>query len=172
MASDSKLNISETIIEAYKDEDLVRSFDFDLEKIGSHVINHLPISNIEKLGKVNHYEDLIFRMKKQNLEKSGHLKENQRLVRTLEMLSSELLKTDPEYKKIMESAEKAIDQNKILADGTISSDIQICINGVYGFLLLRLNGKKISSEDEKKVDQFGNVLSYLSFKHRELTESN
>lgn len=172
MATDKNLNISEAIINAYKDEDLVRSFDFDLEKIGNHVINHLPISNIEKLGRVNHYEDLIDRMREQGLEKTGHLKEHQQLVLTLESLSDDLLRTDSEYRSLFDKAETAIEFNKNLAQGEVKSDIQICINGVYGFLLLRLSGKKISPEDEEKVDQFGNVLSYLSFKYRELAESN
>lgn len=167
-----KENISEYIIQLYRKEDLVRAFEFDLEKIGSHVINHLPISNIEKLTEVNYYEDLIQKMKDQGIEKEGHLQEAKQLVNALETLSNDLIKSDSQYAEIYEDAKAAINENIELSGGVITSEIQICLNGIYGFLLLRLNGKKLEENDQNKIEKFGNILSYLSMKYQERFESN
>lgn len=165
-------NISEYIIQLFRKEDLVRAFEFDLEKIGSHVINHLPITNIEKLGEVNYYEDLIAKMKDQGLEKEGHTTQVYNLIKSLESLCSDLLVKDVRFIQVYNNAKPAIDDNKKLSEGKIKSDIQICLNGVYGFLLLRLNGKELDGENKSKVEKFGDVLSYLSAKYNEITKSN
>ena len=165
-------NISEHIINIYRQEDLIRAFEFDLEKIGAHVINHLPISNIEKLSEVNHYEELIARMKLEGIESSGHLKEANLLVSTLETLHEKLLKSDADYAKIYEDAKSAVDENIRLSENKITSAIQICLNAVYGFLLLRLNGKEIDEKEKSKVEKFGGLLAYLSAKHKEIANSN
>tara|TARA_R110002096_G_scaffold239939_1_gene431717 strand:- start:1906 stop:2421 length:516 start_codon:yes stop_codon:yes gene_type:complete len=167
-----KENISEYIIQLYRKEDLVRAFEFDLEKIGSHMINHLPISNIEKLTEVNYYEDLIQKMQDQGIEKEGHLQEAKQLVNALETLSNDLIKSDSQYAEIYEDAKAAINENIELSGGVITSDLQICLNGIYGFLLLRLNGKKLEENDQNKIEKFGNILSYLSMKYQERFESN
>lgn len=165
-------NISEYIIQLFRKEDLVRAFEFDLEKIGNHVINHLPITNIEKLGEVNYYEDLIATMKQQGIEKEGHTSEANNLIKSLESLCSDLLAKDDPFKEIYNNASAAIDENKKLSQGKIKSDVLICLNGIYGFLLLRLNGKELDEENKSKVERFGDVLSYLSSKHIEITKSN
>jgi len=167
-----KENISEYIIQLYRKEDLVRAFEFDLEKIGSHMINHLPISNIEKLSEVNYYEDLIQKMQDQGIEKEGHLQEAKQLVNALETLSNDLIMSDSQYAEIYEDAKAAINENIELSGGVITSEIQICLNGIYGFLLLRLNGKKLEENDQNKIEKFGNILSYLSMKYQERFESN
>ncbi|MDP4679727.1 MAG: DUF4924 family protein [Cyclobacteriaceae bacterium] len=165
-------NISEYIIQLFRKEDLVRAFEFDLEKIGSHVINHLPISNIEKLGEVNYYEDLIRKMKSEKVTEVGHISEANNLIQTLEALRNDLLKNDDVFSTIFNKAKPAIEENKKLSQGKIKNDIQVCLNGIYGFLLLRLNGKEIDENNKTKLEQFGNVLSYLSSKYNEITKSN
>ena len=136
------------------------------------MINHLPISNIEKLTEVNYYEDLIQKMQDQGIEKEGHLQEAKQLVNALETLSNDLIKSDSQYAEIYEDAKAAINENIELSGGVITSDLQICLNGIYGFLLLRLNGKKLEENDQNKIEKFGNILSYLSMKYQERFESN
>lgn len=165
-------NISEYIIRIYRSEDLIRAFDFDLEKIGNHVINHLPLSNLEKLSEVNFYEEMIDKMKGQNLQISGHLDETHQLVDTLEQLSKSLLKSDEVYTKLYSDALPLIKKNIKISAGKITSEVQICLNGIYGFLLLRLNGKSLNEEDQNMVEKFGEVLSYLSAKYESSVASN
>lgn len=167
-----KNNIAEHIIQIYRNEDLVRAFEFDLEKIGNHVINHLPISNIEKLSEVNYYEELIHKMKCQNIEKTGHLKEVNELVNELEKLNNTLKFSDTGYGKIYKKTHPHIIKNIELSNHKITGEIQICLNGIYGFLLLKLNGKNLDESNKASVEAFGDLLSYLSSKFSELKASN
>lgn len=172
MANREKENISEYIIRMYRSEDLVRAFELDLEKIGAHVINHLPLSNIEKLSEVNFYDELIGKMRRQKIESSGHLEELNVLVQKLEKLSLSLLETDEQYQKIYDQAHPNIQKNIDAAEGKITNEIQICLNGIYGFLLLKLSGKSVDSSTKTMLEQFGDLLSYLSAKYRNAAESN
>jgi hypothetical protein len=45
----------------------------------------------------------------------------------------------------------------------VGNEIQICLNGVYGLLLCRLLGKKVSDRQLEAAEAFGTVLSFLSF---------
>ena len=45
---------------------------------------------------------------------------------------------------------------------TILNPVQICLNGIYGMLLLKLNGKTVSDEQQSTLVNFGNLLQYLS----------
>ena len=165
-------NISELIIQSYRKVDLCRAFDLDLELIGKHVINHLPVSNAEKLAEVNAYEELIDQIKKQGLEKGGQLEETQSLLDKLTKLHNILISSDKKYQDIYARAKSHIDENMKLANGKITNTIQICINGIYGFLLLKLNGREIEPSDKQMIDQFGDVLSYLSYKYEQQVGSN
>jgi hypothetical protein len=165
-----KNNIAEDIIQIYRNEDLIRAFEFDLEKIGNHVINHLPISNIDKLSQVNYYEKLIKEMKAQKIENSGHLKEAIELLNILENLNKSLKISDAAYQKIRDNTLPFIQKNIELSNNKITSEVQICLNGIYGFLLLKLNGKDLDEQNKSAVDAFGDLLSYLSAKHTELKQ--
>ncbi len=169
---ETKENIAEYIIQIYRNEDLIRAFEFDLEKIGNHVINHIPISNIEKLAKVNFYEKMINDMKVQKIEKEGHLKEAKDCHNTLEKLSQNLKESDTEYQKIYNKTLPHIKKNIELSNNKITSEIQICLNGIYGFLLLKLNGKELDETNKITIESFGDLLSYLSVKYSEMKVAN
>jgi hypothetical protein len=49
----------------------------------------------------------------------------------------------------------------------LGNEIQICLNGVYGLLLCRLLGKKVSDEQLKSAEAFGEVLSLLNLVYQQ-----
>ncbi|MGL1886055.1 MAG: DUF4924 family protein [Reichenbachiella sp.] len=165
-------NITEQIIEMYRKEDLMRAYHFDIEKFGNQVINFFPISPKDKLVQINHYEEFMKKMQDQEIEKSGHLHEVKDIVNTLDELHMDLKTNDEAYLKVYNEASLYIKENIEIAKGTITSEVQIAINGVYGFLLLKIQDIIISDEDQKMIDSFGDLLSILSFKYNERKSSN
>ena len=165
-------NISEYIIEMYRKEDMLRAYNLDLEKFGTQVINFFPIDNKEKLVQVNFYEEMINNMKDQDIEQSGHLAELNEIVDSLDQLHSQLKKEDENYQAIYDRVKPHIEENLKHAKGKISSEIQICLNGVYGYLLLKIEDRPINPEEQKMVDAFGDLLSLLSYKYEEKKQSN
>lgn len=165
-------NITEYIIEIYRKEDLMRAYKFDLEKFGTQVINFFPLTPKEKLAEVNHYEAFMNQMKAQGLEKSGHLQKVNELVAQLDQLHINLKSSDDAYLRVYDAAKPYIEENLKIAGDAVSSEVQICLNGIYGFLLLKIEERPIKPEEQKMIDQFGNLLSLLSYKYEERKLAN
>lgn len=160
-------NISEYIIHMFKSEDLVRTFEFDLNQINEFVISHIPIKGNEKKSLILWYASLIETMRSEKIQKTGHLNELQDLVSKLSRLHIKLQEEESDYKKIVSKANPYIQNQIEKSDQTISNSIQICLNAVYGFLLLKLNAKKVSSDQQEMLEIFGDLLSYLSYKYKD-----
>lgn len=159
-------NISEYIIFMYQTEDLIRVYDFDIELIERYVIHHFPISKEEKQQNKKWYDQVLQKMKSEGIEEKGHLSEVQMVVDQLLNLHNNLLKDDPEYQKIYQKAKFNIDHNLELSEGKIENEVQICLNGIYGLLLLRMNGRKVDESLMEPLNTFGDLLSYLSYQYK------
>lgn len=162
-------NISEYIIYMYQTELLIRNFEFDIEKIKVHVfgnIDETKMSNEDKEKNLNWYAEIIAQMKAEGLEKEGHLREVQDAVDKLTGLSIDLLGSNKEYQLIFNAARPSIRENLQASNGLITNPIQVCLNGVFGLLLARMNGKEIPEEVQTQLEHFGNVLSFLSLEFK------
>ncbi|MFY0593919.1 DUF4924 family protein [Roseivirga sp.] len=158
-------NISQYIIYMYQTELLIRNFEFDINQIQKEIVDKIPQETLDesaKLAEINWYSSTIESMKEEGLEKAGHLSSVQEMVQKLSDLSLKLLTQDTNYQTIFNAARPAIRENIIASEGNISDPIQACLNGVFGLLIARMKDEKVTEEDLAKIDQFGNVLSYLS----------
>ena len=161
-------NIAEYIIYLYQQEDLIRSFQGNLEEIRQYVVAHFPVEEMEKEGIFNWYRDLKNQMEKEGIMEKGHLEETQKLVKELSKIHWQLLKTDKTYFESYQKAKPYILQAVMEAEGQdLGNEIQICLNGVYGLLLCRLLGKKVSDEQLKSAEAFGEVLSLLNLVYQQ-----
>lgn len=158
-------NISEYIIHMYQTEDLIRVYDFDMEKIEEYVIKHIPLEDKSELKQW--YSQIAENMKSEGIESQGHLKEVQGIAAELSALKDELLDTDEDFSKTYEEALPHITKSIELSQGQIKDEVQACLNGVYGLLLLRMNGKNVPDTLMESINAFGNVLSYLSYKYKQ-----
>ena len=161
-----KESISEYIIFMYQTEDLIRAYNFDLEEIYKYVIQHFPVEEDMKTRIKAWYRKTANQMKKESIEESGHLQELNDLAIELASFNLELLKSDQTYRKIFDQAKLHINRNSALSNGQLTNPIQICLNGIYGLLILRLNGKPVDDQIKQGAQAFGDVLSYLSFKYQ------
>ena len=156
-------NIAEYIVYMYQMEDLIRSYQGNAEEIKSFVVSKYPVSEEERTEISEWYLALLGKMKEQDLLEKGHLKELNELVASLAEIHWKLLKTDAGYFEIYNKTKPFIIEAVMQAEGQdLGNEIQICLNGVYGLLLCRLLGKKVSDEQLKSAEAFGDVLSYLS----------
>jgi len=132
------------------------------------VISHYPVTEKEKDSIKTWFAGLAASMQQQELMQKGHLQELQELVKQLLELHYQLLKTDANYVStfhqvkphLLEAVEAAQTED-------LGNEIQICLNGVYGLLLCRLLGKKVSDRQLEAAEAFGNVLSHLNFSYQQ-----
>jgi hypothetical protein len=161
-------NIGEYLVYMYQMEDLIRSYQGNMEEINQYVIAHYPVTEAEKESIKTWFAGLAASMQQQKLMQKGHLQELQELVQQLLELHYQLLKTDANYvatfhqvkPHLLEAVEAAQMED-------LGNEIQICLNGVYGLLLCRLLGKKISDRQLEAADAFGNMLSHLNFSYQQ-----
>jgi hypothetical protein len=160
-------NIVEYIIHMYQTEDLIRAYEFNLEQIKSRIVANIPGDEKEKKSLSSWYADVISHMKKEGLEKFGHLAEVQKIVGDLSKIHKELQSTDNNFEEVHNNSKAHIEKSKAFSKGQIDDEVQICLNGVYGLLLLRMEGKTIAPELMESINAFGDILSYLSFKYKQ-----
>ncbi len=160
-------NISEYIIYMYQTELLIRNFELDIDKVKAHVINNIPDDKADKVALAGWYKQVIDDMRAENLKTEGHLSYVQAEVNALSDLSLNLLAEDEEYQQVFNAARSSIRSLIMASEGKVTSPIQACLNGVFGFLLARMNNNPIEDEQHQWADHFGNVLSYLSYHYKE-----
>lgn len=162
-----KQNISEYIIYMYQMEDLIRSYQFNLNDIRQYVISHYPISEEEKTEVTLWFDHLISQMASENIQDEGHLEEVQHEVDALAKIHWDLLKTDRQYFEIYQKAKPHVIDFIMAAEGRdLGHEVQICLNGIYGLLLCRLTGKRVPEELQQSAEAFGSVLSYLGLVYK------
>jgi Domain of unknown function (DUF4924) len=158
-----KESIAEYIIYMYQTEDLVRSYDLNLDDILEYVIQHMSKNEALIKEQLLWYADIIEQMKNENIINTKlRLKSTQKYVNRLTSLHESRLMNDNSYINVYSKAEKDILEHIALSENTIENSVQICLNGIYGMLLLKLNGKKITSEQQQTLTNFGAVLEHLS----------
>lgn len=162
-----KNNISEYIIYMYQTEDLIRAYDFNMDEIRDYVIKHFPVDDSEKEAIAKWYFDVREQMIQEKIQEKGHLSYVNKIAAELGEMSKQLLKSDQTYRQIYDRAKIHINKNMELAQGAVQDPIQVCLNAIYGLLLLRMNGKQVDESLKEGINAFGEVLSYLSYKYKQ-----
>ena len=158
-----KENIAEYIIYMYQTEDLILNYKLNLDTIFEYVIKHMSQDEQVLKTQLLWYADLIEQMSNEDIVKSKkRLASTQEYVNMLTRLHDGLLITEKKYQVVYSKAEKDIQHHITFSKNTILNPVQICLNGIYGMLLLKLNGKTVSDEQQSTLVNFGNILEYLS----------
>lgn len=159
-----KENVAEYILYMYQVEDVIRAFQFDLDRImKDYVAKQLPDASFLEQYRA-WYEDLIRKMHSQKIEKSGHLFLIQEVLIELSYLHNTLLNmsSDVRYKELYEAATSHIEAFKDKSNLKDKNHIEILFHALYMKLLLRLQKKEISAETEESFDSMRILAAYLS----------
>ncbi len=160
-------NISQYIIYMYQMEDLIRSYQGNMDEIDEYVVSKYPVEDEEKKEISSWFSDLVEQMKEEGILEKGHLAFLNELVDKLSSIHWDLLKRDATYFETYGEAKPHIMNAVVEAEGQdLGNEIQICINGIYGLLLCRLLGKKVSEEQIESARAYGGVLSLLSYYYK------
>ncbi len=163
-------NIAEYVLYMWQIEDVVRACKLDLAKIDKAIIANQPIEEAQKEELRGWYKDLCNKMKLQKIEQSGHLREVNEVVDELSMLHNTLLTyyKDEKYIEFYSFAEQFINEFKQVSNNPKASNIEVLFNALYAKLILKLQGKDISSSTEEAFQAFRNVLAYLAAKYKQM----
>ena len=160
-----KENIAEYLLYMWQIEDIIRANGLDLDKIKANVIDrHTELTDEQRRQMEEWYESLIDMMRREGVEKSGHLQLNKNVIVQLVQFHDELLK-DPrfgEYTKRFYASLPFIVELRSKAGDDPKGEIETCFNALYGMLMLRLRGAEVTPDTQAAVSQISQFIALLS----------
>ena len=164
-----KENIAEYLLYMWQVEDLIRANHFDIDPIRRTVISQYDQPDEVKEEIAAWYEELIEMMRSEGVMEKGHIQLNKNVIITLTDLHLRLLKSTKEmiYGAAYYKTLPYIVQLRAKSGGEELPELETCFNAIYGFLLLRMQGKPVSPETQEAIKQISSFLALLAEKYRE-----
>ncbi|MEZ3558707.1 MAG: DUF4924 family protein [Duncaniella sp.] len=159
-----KENIAEYLLYMWQIEDIIRANNLDIDRITASVIDRFQLTDAQRKEMVEWYESLIDMMRREGVEKTGHLQLNKNVIIQLTDLHLALLKDPrfPEYTAEFYKTLPYIVELRAKAGDTPVGEIETCFNALYGMLMLRLQGKEITPDTLDAVAQISKFLALLA----------
>lgn len=164
-----KENIAEYLLYMWQVEDLIRANHFDIDSIRRTVISQYSQPGEVKEEIARWYEELIEMMRGEGVMEKGHIQLNKNVIIALTDLHLRLLKSPKEmvYGAAYYKTLPYIVQLRAKSGGEDLPELETCFNAIYGFLLLRMQGKPVSAETQEAIKQISSFLALLAEKYRE-----
>ena len=158
-----KENIAEYILYLYQVEDLIRAFQFDMNLIQEKLIANYQADEKTSAEITEWYNNLVLMMEKEGIKEKGHLQFLTNLIGDINEFHIKLMNTGTEkvyvqnFKSVSGLITELKQKNKIA-----KNDIQLGLDTVYGFLLLKMKKAEISDGTINAVKQLSQWLGVLS----------
>ena len=159
-----KDNIAEYLLYMWQIEDIIRANGLDIDRIKANVIDKFQLNDEQRKQMIEWYESVIDMMRREGVEKSGHLQLNKNVIIQLTDLHLALLKDPrfPEYTAEFYKTLPFIVELRSKAGGNPVGEIETCFNALYGMLMLRLQSKEITPDTQNAVAQITKFLATLT----------
>lgn len=164
-----KENIAEYLLYMWQVEDLIRANQFDMASIKRTVVDHYDQPEEVKEEISRWYEELIEMMRSEGVMEKGHIQLNKNVIITLSDLHLRLLKSPKEmiYGAAYYKTLPYIVQLRAKSGGEELPELETCFSAVYGYLIMRMQGKQVSAETLEGIKQISSFLALLAGKYRE-----
>lgn len=160
-----KENIAEYLLYMWQVEDIIRANNLDIEQIEKNVIDRFSgLDDNQRRQLREWYESLIDMMRREGVEKSGHLQLNKNVIIQLAELHQALLK-DPRFSEYTAEFYKTLPfivELRAKSGENMSGEIETCFNALYGMLMLRLGSKEVTPETMNAVKQISRFIAMLA----------
>ncbi len=158
-----KENIIEYLLYMWQVEDILRAYDCSITRIRNEYISRFDVSDEEREELLDWYGNLLRMMNSEGKREAGHLTVNALIVRQLDELNARLTDSPKfpfyrsEYYKVLPFIVELRGKG-----GKDVSEIETCLNALYGVMMLRLQKKEISQQTENAVSEISIFLGMLS----------
>ena len=158
-----KKSIAEYLLYMWQIEDTIRAFDCSLSRIKREYVERFDYDDEQKEEEIDWFGNLIRMMNQEGCREKGHLQINKVTLQMLIELHNQLLESpkfpfyNTAYYKVLPFIVEL--RNKGSKD---FSEVETCLNAVYGVTLLRLQNKEISASTSNAVKEISTFLGMLS----------
>ena len=158
-----KENIVEYILYLYQVEDLIRAFQLNIVSIEKQLVSQYKADEKTRGEIVDWYKNLVLMMEKEAIQEKGHFQFLKNLVNDLNEFHLKLMETgiNNEYSSEFRSVSGLITELN-LKGNAVKNDLEISIEAIYGFLLLKIQQKEITAETTEAIKRLSAWLSLLS----------
>ena len=159
-----KENVSEYILYMWKIEDIIRTFQFDIDKIKTNIISRFQLDDEKRTQLTEWYESLIDMMLKEGEREKGHLQMVTNTLNELNTLHKTLLMSMkyPEYTAAYYKALPFISELRAKENKPEANDMDVALSFLYGILVLRLKGEKVTEQTSEALTVVTKFLARLS----------
>lgn len=158
-----KNSIAEYLLYMWQMEDLIRVYGCSLPVIKREYINKFDFTEEQKEEELDWIGNLIRMMNEEGKREYGHLQINEVLLKDVCDLHHRLLQSSKFsfYNAAYYKALPFIVELRNKGDKDIS-EIETCLDALYGIMMLRLQKKAISPETEKAIKEITTLVGLLS----------
>lgn len=159
-----KKSIAEYLLYMWQIEDIIRAMGCSLPLIRkAYISKFTDYTDEQKEDEIDWFGNLIRMMNEEGKRDQGHLNINDIIVRDLVDLHQRLLQSNrfpiynAEYYKVL----PFIVELRGKGDKNIS-EIETCLDALYGIMMLRMQKKEISPETEHAIKEISTFIGMLS----------
>ena len=158
-----KNSIAEYLLYMWQVEDIIRAYGCSLSRIRKEYIDSFELDDEQKEEELDWWGNLVRMMNQEGCREQGHLQINKIVVQDLTELHAQLLQSskfpfyNTEYYKVL----PFIVELRNRGDKDLS-EIETCLNALYGVMMLRLQHKDISPDTKHAIDEITTFLGMLS----------
>jgi len=161
-------NIAEYVLYMWQVEDIIRAYHCDLSTIRRDYISRFELTDEQREDMTDWYGNLIRMIREEGVSESGHIQIIKIVVQQMTELHQQLLQSpkfpfyNAEYYKVL----PFIVELRSRGSKDVS-EIETCLNALYGVMMLRLQKKEVSPSTENAVKEITTFLSMLSDYYKE-----
>ena len=159
-----KKSIAEYLLYMWQIEDIIRAMGCSLPLIRkAYISKFTDYTDEQKEDEIDWFGNLVRMMNEEGKRDQGHLNINDIVVRDLVHLHQRLLQSNrfpiynAEYYKVL----PFIVELRGKGDKNIS-EIETCLDALYGIMMLRMQKKEISPETEHAIKEISTFIGMLS----------
>ena len=158
-----KNSIAEYLLYMWQVEDIIRAYGCSLSRIRKEYIDSFELDDEKKEEELDWWGNLVRMINQEGCREQGHLQINKIVVQDLTELHAQLLQSSKfpfytsEYYKVL----PFIVELRNRGDKDLS-EIETCLNALYGVMMLRLQHKDISPDTKHAIYEITTFLGMLS----------
>lgn len=167
-----KSNRAELLLYLWQIEDILRAYQCDITKLENSYLTRFDVNDEQRAELIRWYSNLCTMMLEEGVKEKGHLQICKNILIDLEDLHLQLLNSSkfPFYKEMYYRVLPFVVELRKKGTSLQESELQVCFNALYGYMMLRLKGQTISEETQVAVKHISTLLGQLSdyyFKDKE-----
>lgn len=157
-------NIAEYLLYMWQVEDLIRANGLDIDRLQAAVVDRCGLPPEQQRELRGWYESLIDMMRREDVERSGHLQLNKNVVIQLDDLHRRLM-ADPRqaaYQSAFYGVLPLIVELRARQGREKLGEVETCMAALYGLLMLRLGGKPVTEATSAAMARISRFVALLA----------